>query len=445
MNPPRPPRPATSGAPRGSTWRRTCSPAWRWPHSCWPSMPRLLFTNRVMATGDILYYFYPYRDYVAEVLRSGRIPFWNPYLFLGAPLLANPQAAVLYPLHWPLIALPVTQQIAWSLAIHTWLLGYGGYWLLRRWGYGAGPGLVTGLVLAGSGFVGGLAGHVNQLNGAAWLPWALLVIEGARQRRRAVDLAVGAVLFAAIGDAHAAGGPHTVGLHQPGGRRAVGDLAAVDLGGAVGMGAGAPETAAADRVGMGGHLAWAGGLRARRRPGCPPGGAAAPAHAGVERPGPARRRPELRRGEQLQPEAAPPAAHPAAELRPGRPGGRVRHAGLHRVRRLCGAAGPGVGRRRRLEGAGAGADIRHSLRRRRAVPGVRPLEPGVLPPVFVRARFRPLPGAGALDGAVHAGRCGPGWGRGRRVPAVGGRAACRETGLHYGVGFRGSVAGCCGR
>ena len=159
---------------------------------------RLLFTNRVMATGDILYYFYPYRDYVAEVLRSGRIPFWNPYLFLGAPLLANPQAAVLYPLHWPLIALPVTQQIAWSLAIHSWLLGYGGYWLLRRWGYGAGPGLVTGLVLAGSGFVGGLAGHVNQLNGGAWLPWALLVIEMARQRRRVFELALGAVLFAAL-------------------------------------------------------------------------------------------------------------------------------------------------------------------------------------------------------------------------------------------------------
>lgn len=162
---------------------------------------RLLFTDRVLATGDILYYFYPYRDYVAEALRGGRIPFWNPYLFLGAPLLANPQAAVLYPLHWPLIALPVTQQIAWSLALHTWLLAYGGYWLLRCWGYGAGPGLVTGLVLAGSGFVGGLAGHLNQLNGMAWLPWALLVIEEVRPRRgrrRAVALAVGAVLFAAL-------------------------------------------------------------------------------------------------------------------------------------------------------------------------------------------------------------------------------------------------------
>ncbi|MBP8293770.1 MAG: hypothetical protein KAX65_13425, partial [Caldilineaceae bacterium] len=138
----------------------------------WP----LLFTNRVLATGDILLYFYPYRDFAAEALRSGRIPFWNPYLFSGAPLLANTQAAVLYPLHWPLIWLSVTEQVYWSAALHTWLLGYGGYWLLRRWGYGAGPALITGLVLAGSGLIGGLIGHLNQLNVAAWLPWAVLCL-----------------------------------------------------------------------------------------------------------------------------------------------------------------------------------------------------------------------------------------------------------------------------
>ena len=72
---------------------------------------RLLFTNRVLASGDILHYFYPYRDYAASALREGRIPLWNPYIFLGAPFLANPQAAALYPLHWPLSWLPVTKQI----------------------------------------------------------------------------------------------------------------------------------------------------------------------------------------------------------------------------------------------------------------------------------------------------------------------------------------------
>ncbi len=138
---------------------------------------RLLFTNRVLASGDILHYFYPYRDYAAAAFREGRIPFWNPFIFMGAPFLANPQPGVLYPLHWPLSWLTVTKQIYWSAALHTWLLGLGGYALLRRWGYGPVPALVCGLVLSGGGFVGGLIGHINQLNGAAWLPWVILTLE----------------------------------------------------------------------------------------------------------------------------------------------------------------------------------------------------------------------------------------------------------------------------
>jgi hypothetical protein len=136
----------------------------------------LLFTNRALATGDILLYFYPYRDYASASLRAGQLPLWNPYLFLGAPFLANPQAAVLYPLHWPLSWLDVTRQIYWSAAIHTWLLGLGGYVLLRRWGYSVWAGLAAGGVLAGSGFFGGLIGHINQMNASAWLPWAMALL-----------------------------------------------------------------------------------------------------------------------------------------------------------------------------------------------------------------------------------------------------------------------------
>ncbi len=139
---------------------------------------RLLFTDRVLASGDILHYFYPYRDYAAASLRAGRIPFWNPYIFMGAPFLANPQAAVLYPIHWPLSWLPVTRQLYWSGAIHAWILAVGGFALMRRWGMGWLAAVGTGLVLAGSGFYGGLLGHINQMNGAAWLPWLLWALEG---------------------------------------------------------------------------------------------------------------------------------------------------------------------------------------------------------------------------------------------------------------------------
>lgn len=145
---------------------------------------RLLFTDRVLASGDILLYFYPYRDFAAQALREGRIPFWNPYIFMGVPFLANPQAAVLYPLHWPFAWLDAPRQIVWSAAIHTWLIGFGGALLVRRLGLRWTGALVTGLALSGSGHVGGLIGHINQLNGAAWLPWALLLVTPRREAPR---------------------------------------------------------------------------------------------------------------------------------------------------------------------------------------------------------------------------------------------------------------------
>jgi len=162
----------------------------------------LLFTNRVLASGDILLYFYPYRDYASKALLSGRIPFWNPYIFMGAPFLANPQAAVFYPLHLPLIWLPATMQIYWSAAIHTWLLGFGGYLLVRRLGNGWLAGIVAGLTLAGSGFYGGMIGHLNQMNAAAWLPWLLMAVtltSGAvRERKGVLHSAAGCAVVVAL-------------------------------------------------------------------------------------------------------------------------------------------------------------------------------------------------------------------------------------------------------
>jgi hypothetical protein len=101
-----------------------------WPHSISQAFTGLPWRHPAL--------FYPYRDFVASALREGRIAFWNPYLFGGAPMLANQQAAVLYPLHWPLIWLPVTKQVYWS-ARSIWLLGAGatgccsaGWWRVGR-------------------------------------------------------------------------------------------------------------------------------------------------------------------------------------------------------------------------------------------------------------------------------------------------------------------------
>jgi hypothetical protein len=160
---------------------------------------KIALTNRVLAGLDVFGYFYPYRDFVSTALRAGKLPFWNPYLFMGAPLLANSQAAVLYPLHWPLLWLSVPKQIAWSIVLHVWLAGAGTYLFARR-ALRLRPlaAMVAGTVFALGGFLGAQVEHVNQLNASAWLPWLLLCLEEARWpgRRRWLALLGGVAVVA---------------------------------------------------------------------------------------------------------------------------------------------------------------------------------------------------------------------------------------------------------
>ena len=93
---------------------------------------KILLTNLILVGVDSFLYFYPYRAYVAGSLLGGRFPLWNPHLFLGAPLFANMQTAVLYPLFWPLTGLFVPKQVAWSIAIHVGLALVGTLLYTRR-------------------------------------------------------------------------------------------------------------------------------------------------------------------------------------------------------------------------------------------------------------------------------------------------------------------------
>ena len=146
---------------------------------------QIALTNRVLAGLDIFAYFYPYRDFASEAMRAGRLPLWNPYLFMGAPLLANSQVAVLYPPSWPLLWLSAPKQVAWSIVAHIWLAGAGTY-LFGRVALRLRPlaAFVSALVFALGGFLGAQVEHPNQLSASAWLPCLLLCIEGAMGRGR---------------------------------------------------------------------------------------------------------------------------------------------------------------------------------------------------------------------------------------------------------------------
>ncbi len=163
--------------------------------------------GRVIAGGDLFTYFYPYWAEAGRALQAGRLPLWNPYLFMGVPLLANSQAGVLYPLNWPfwLLLLPHAA-LHWSALLHLWLAGSGTYFYarasLRLGRLGA---WTAGATFALGGYLGAQVEHINQLQALSWFPWALLLYERAigwgdgRHRRGALGglaIVIGLMLLA---------------------------------------------------------------------------------------------------------------------------------------------------------------------------------------------------------------------------------------------------------
>ena len=156
----------------------------------WP----LGLTNRVLAGVDAYTYFTPYWAYRMAALRAGVAPLWNPYLFMGVPFLANPQAAVLYPLHWPLswLASPA-DALAWSAIVHAWLAAGFTYTFGRRsLRLTRLAAILAGLLYGLGGFTLARVENINQLNALTWLPAVLWLYDettvgagGGRRRWRA--------------------------------------------------------------------------------------------------------------------------------------------------------------------------------------------------------------------------------------------------------------------
>jgi hypothetical protein len=135
----------------------------------------------------------PLRVVVADLLRGGHAPLWNPYIFCGMPLLGAAQAGVLFPLNWFYIGFsaPVATNLM-MLSAYV-LAALGAYLYARRSGSSMSGAVVTSLVWQGSAFLVGQVGHTNIVHTAALLPWLLWAIDGYGangDRRRGVVVAV---------------------------------------------------------------------------------------------------------------------------------------------------------------------------------------------------------------------------------------------------------------
>ncbi|MFH1368248.1 MAG: hypothetical protein ABII64_03880 [Elusimicrobiota bacterium] len=138
----------------------------------------ILFTATGIAGnfGDVFLHYYPLKHLVSEHLISGKMPLWNPYIFAGQPLLANPQSAVFYPFSILFSIFPLVAAFNYFYVIHIFLAGIFAYLLLKYLRFSETACFIGSVSWAFSSFMLYTipAGHPVMLSGFIWLPLAIL-------------------------------------------------------------------------------------------------------------------------------------------------------------------------------------------------------------------------------------------------------------------------------
>ncbi len=154
-----------------------------------------LLMLRVEPKWDAIDYFYPAFSYLADSIREGGFPLWDPFTNSGYPYHADPQCNTLNPL-----------AIALGLLVSSTSLGFVLFWVLNwLWGglgmlymarnFGASPlgALAAAITYTLSGYFIGHAQHTSYILVGAWLPWVFAFADKAVLRSN-----LGYALFAGV-------------------------------------------------------------------------------------------------------------------------------------------------------------------------------------------------------------------------------------------------------
>ncbi len=156
---------------------------------------QMMLTDKILARGDTYNYFYPYWDLRNAAFRAGELPLWSSDIFMGVPLLANPQLGSYYPPNWLTAPFRAPAAIKISILLHAILAGAGMLFLYRQVIGGAWiSGLAAAAIFTFGGYLSAHVEQINQFQGLAWMPILFALyhrsLTGARPRRDGLLLAL---------------------------------------------------------------------------------------------------------------------------------------------------------------------------------------------------------------------------------------------------------------
>jgi hypothetical protein len=148
-------------------------------------VPLILFSpvivsGRSLFWGTVSTQFVPWWDFAWDTVLQGQIPLWNPWVGMGAPLVANYQSAIFYPPYWLLLLVYALAGVSWMswavtfvVVFHLAWSGLGVAKIAQTLGLNRSAQIVAGLAFCLSGYLVARAGFLSINAAAAWLPWIM--------------------------------------------------------------------------------------------------------------------------------------------------------------------------------------------------------------------------------------------------------------------------------
>ena len=159
-----------------------------------------LFSANASIQWDAVDVQYSAQNHLSEMLHSGKLPHWTPFVYSGMPLLADPQVGAWYPLNWPFFLAGITPRaIEWQLALHCLLAAIGGYLLGRDLLRSRAAAAFAGIFFAFSGVFAEHSSHPGIFQASSLAPWLLWTGRRAARETRwlpALAMAAGVIVLA---------------------------------------------------------------------------------------------------------------------------------------------------------------------------------------------------------------------------------------------------------
>jgi len=152
------------------------------------------FWNNAIVFRDTFVLYGPAKFQIAEAIKAGLFPGWDPSQYLGMPLAADVVRGVFYPLNLIYLLLPFEPAHRLFVLVHYPLAAIFMDLFLRRRGMARAPALLGALAFALSGYMVGQHGNLPFLIGPAWAPLAFYFMDRALGEGVKWSAGVGAVL-----------------------------------------------------------------------------------------------------------------------------------------------------------------------------------------------------------------------------------------------------------